>query len=101
MGQGEALGLKWKDIDRQRALLTMNAAAPDPDGPTAAAVAVRKYGGHCSQRQALRPDADTTKSKAGRRLVPLPAAILDLLLARAAAQEVERQTAGQLWLDQG
>lgn len=52
-------------------------------------------------QQALRPDADTTKSKAGKRLVPLPAAILDLLRAHAAAQAVEREAAAQLWLDQG
>lgn len=60
-----------------------------------------KYGGHCPQRQSLRPDADTTKTKAGKRFVPLPAAILDLLRAHAAAQAAERETAAQLWLHQG
>ena len=48
-----------------------------------------------------RPDFDTTKSRAGRRVVPLPAAVLDLLRDHAEAQAVQRRTAAQLWVDEG
>ncbi len=100
--QGEALGLKWEDVDWQRALLTIKRSRTRPRWAHGCGGSCgHKYGGHCPQRQSLRPDADTTKTKAGKRFVPLPAAMLDLLRAHAAAQEVERQTAGQLWLDQG
>jgi hypothetical protein len=31
-----------------------------------------KYAGHCPARQNVRPPTDTTKSRAGKRIVPLP-----------------------------
>jgi integrase len=44
---------------------------------------------------------DTTKSRAGRRVVPLPEAVLDLLRDHAKAQAVQRRTAAQLWVEEG
>lgn len=60
-----------------------------------------KYAGHCPARQNMRPLTDTTKSRAGNRIVPLPGAIVDLLLAHREFQSVERQRAAQLWSDEG
>ena len=48
-----------------------------------------------------RPDFDTTKSRAGRRVIPLPAAVLELLGDHAEVQAVQRRTAAQLWVDEG
>lgn len=48
----------------------------------------------------MRPPTDTTKCRAGQRIVPLPGAIVDLLLAHREAQSVERQRAGQLWSEE-
>jgi integrase len=48
-----------------------------------------------------RPDFDTTKSRAGRRVVPLPVAVLELLRDHAEVQAVQRRTAAQLWVDEG
>jgi integrase len=60
-----------------------------------------KYAGHCPNRLLSLPNSDTTKSRAGRRVVPLPVAILDLLRGHADAQAVQRRTAVQLWVDEG
>ena len=59
-----------------------------------------KYAGHCPARVETRPTPGTTKSKAGRRVVPLPAAV-DLLCAHREAQKAEQARATQLWVDQG
>jgi integrase len=75
--QGEALGLKWNDVDWQRALLTIRRSRTRPRYAHGCAPPCgHKYAGHCPARIAMRPDADTTKSKAGRRFVPVPAAVL-------------------------
>jgi integrase len=60
-----------------------------------------KYAGHCPSRQNVRPLTDTTKSRAGKRIVPLPGAIVDLLLAHGESQSAERQRAAQLWSEEG
>lgn len=100
--QGEALGLKWEDIDRQRCLLTIRRSRTRPRwGHGCDGRCGHKYGGHCPQRTAMRPDADLTKSKAGKRFVPLPGEILRLLDEHAGQQAAERQTAGSLWEDGG
>ena len=71
--QGEALGLKWEDVDWQRALLTIKRSRVRPRWAHGCGGSCgHKYGGHCPQRQALRPDADTTKSKAGQAVRPAP-----------------------------
>ena len=49
----------------------------------------------------VRPPTDTTKSRAGKRIVPLPGAIVDLLLAHKESQSMEQQRAGQLWSEEG
>ena len=46
-----------------------------------------------------RPDFDTTKSPAGRRVVPLPAAVLDCF--GTTLKLVQRRTAAQLCVDEG
>lgn len=100
--QGEALGLQWGDIDWTRAVLTIRRSRTRPRythgcDPSCG----HKYAGHCPDRVDDRPTTDTTKSRAGRRVVPLPAAILELLRTHAGDQAKERERAAQLWLDEG
>lgn len=57
----------------------------------------RKYGGHCPARQPLRAETAETKSRAGRRRMGLPDALVSLLRKHKEEQERERQTAAQLW----
>jgi len=71
--QGEALGLQWGDVDWSRAVLTIRRSRTLPRyahgcDPSCG----RKYAGHCPDRVDDRPTTDTTKSRAGRRVVPLP-----------------------------
>jgi len=100
--QGEALGLKWEDIDWDRALLSIRRSRTRPRWAHGCKPSCgHKCGGHCPQRRPLRPDADLTKSKAGKRFVPIPEAVLVLLRSHRTAQLVERQRAARLWHEGG
>ena len=78
--QGEALGLQWGDVDWSRSVLTIKRSRTRPRYEHRCQPHCgHKYAGHCPNRVLSRPDFDTTKSRAGRRVVPLPAAVLDLL----------------------
>ncbi|WP_262282626.1 site-specific integrase [Micromonospora sp. MA102] len=48
-----------------------------------------------------RPVAADTKSRAGRRSIGLPDALIDLLRQHLEEQDAERETAAQLWRDEG
>jgi integrase len=100
--QGEALGLQWGDVDWSRSVLTIKRSRTRPRYEHQCQPHCgHKYAGHCPNRVLSRPDVDTTKSRAGRRVVPLPEAVLDLLRDHAKAQAVQRRTAAQLWVDEG
>ena len=95
--QGEALGLKWDDIDWRTGLLSVKRSRTRPRYQHCCQpYCGHKHAGHCPARRNVRPLTDTTKSRAGKRIVPLPGAIVDLLLAHREAQSVERQRAAQL-----
>ena len=76
--QGEALGLEWGDVDWSRSVLTIKRSRTRPRYEHRCQPHCgHKYAGHCPNRVLSRPDFDTTKSRAGRRVVPLPEAVLD------------------------
>src|SRR5215217_5628695 len=100
--QGEALGLQWDDVDWSRSVLTIKRSRTRPRYEHRCLPHCgHKYAGYCPNRVLSRPDFDTTKSRAGRRVVPLPAAVLELLRDHAEVQAVQRRTAAQLWVDEG
>lgn len=100
--QGEALGLKWSDVDLQRKALIVRRARQRPrwahgcDGGCGHAMA-----GHCPQRIALRTETAETKSRAGRRLIGLPDEVVRLLELHQVRQDAERDAAGSLWNEGG
>jgi len=100
--QGEALGLKWSDVDLDSGTLTVRRALLRPkwqhgcDGQCG-----RKMPGHCPERVNERPVTADTKSRAGRRTIGLPDALIELLRQHRREQDVERETAAQLWRDEG
>jgi integrase len=100
--QSEALGLKWSDLDLDRATLTVRRGRQRPrwahgcDGTCG-----RRHGGHCPQRRPLRTDTAETKSRAGRRTIGLPDQIVALLRRHRDEQAAERRTAAQLWTEGG
>ncbi len=98
--QGEALGLKWSDVDWQTHTLTVSRTRLRPTyAHGCGGTCTHKRAGDCPDRIKTRPDTDSTKSKAGRRLIGLPAELVDLLRTHQTRQEVERQKAAQLWID--
>lgn len=57
--------------------------------------------GYCPERKQSRADTGPTKSRAGRRVMGLPAPLVLLLQAHKTKQEAERTAARQLWHDEG
>jgi integrase len=53
--------------------------------------------GFCAHRVLTRPAADETKSRARRRVIGIPEALLGILREHHAEQAHERERAGQLW----
>lgn len=98
--QGEALGLQWRDIDltTQTMAIRRNRLRPKYrhgcDGTCG-----RKYPGYCPERVPIRPDTDSTKSRAGRRYVGLPTPLVQVLRAHRATQNQERLRAGSMWTE--
>ena len=79
--QGEALGLRWDDLDLERPTLTVRRALQ------------RKPGGGLVLVE--------PKSAAGRRTVVLPRPLVTALRRQRVAQHEERLAAGSLWTDTG
>ena len=57
--------------------------------------------GYCPEREQTRADTGPTKSRAGRRVIGLPAPLVLLLQAHKAKQEAEGTAARQLWHNEG
>lgn len=96
--QGEALGLRWEDIDGDTQTITVRRARVRPRwAHGCSGAACGRQAGHCSARRALTPTTDSTKSQAGRRVVGLPDPLVLLLRAHKARQAEERLRAGSLW----
>ncbi len=79
--QGEALGLAWDAVDLEVGTLTVRQALQ------------RQVGGGL----VLVPP----KSRAGRRVVPMPAQLVEAVRTHRAAQAAERLVAGSMWVDSG
>lgn len=98
--QGEALGLKWSDVDLDAGILIVRRARLRPrwrhgcDGSCG-----QQHGGRCPQRIPERTETAETKSRAGRRTVGLPDQLVLLLRQHRVAQAAERDVAAQLWTE--
>jgi integrase len=99
--QGEALGLKWTDVDLANQVLYVRRSALRPryeHGCTAPCG--HAHGGYCPERRLVRPPTSTTKSRAGRRTVGIPDPLVALLRQHHAQQLKERRNSGSLWNEQ-
>ncbi|MCC3767291.1 site-specific integrase [Streptomyces sp. UNOC14_S4] len=101
--QGEALGLKWLDVDLDRGVLMVRRSRRRPQyahgcGDTDPC---GRKAGYCPQRQRTNPEVADTKSRAGRRAVGLPPQLVDLLREHRTKQDAERGAAGDKWTDEG
>ncbi|WP_203720654.1 tyrosine-type recombinase/integrase, partial [Paractinoplanes brasiliensis] len=100
--QGEALGLKWDhlDLDKQALRVRRNRLRPKYEHGCGGKPCGKKAG-YCSQRKQTNDDTDDTKSAAGRRVIGLPASVVQLLLEHKEVQGTERRRAAQLWQEGG
>ncbi|GGO58043.1 hypothetical protein GCM10012287_55300 [Streptomyces daqingensis] len=99
--QGEALGLKWSDVDMERGVLMVRRSRRRPRYAHGCGDTCGRKAGYCPQRQRTNPEKADTKSRAGRRVVGLLAQLADLLRVHQVKQEAERAKAGDTWADQG
>ncbi|MFJ3137067.1 tyrosine-type recombinase/integrase [Streptomyces sp. NPDC086843] len=100
--QGETLGLRWSDVDLDNEYhkLRRNRLRPKyrhgcPEGSPCG----RAAAGYCPDRVQVRRETKNTKSRAGRRAVPLPGPLVAMLRQHAKVQERERKAAGSLWVE--
>jgi integrase len=96
--QGEVLALRWRDINLDEATLRVRWTRLRPTydhgcGGTCG----RTHPGWCPRRRVTNGEVGETKSRAGRRVIGLPAQLVELLRAHRDAQAREREAARQLW----
>lgn len=97
--QGETLGLRWSDVDLDNEYLKLRRNRLRPrykHGCPETSPCGRAKAGYCPDKVQVRRKTKNTKSRAGRRAVPLPG---PLLRAHAETQERERKAAGDLWVE--
>ncbi|MFJ4469747.1 tyrosine-type recombinase/integrase [Streptomyces sp. NPDC089424] len=99
--QGEALGLKWADVDMERGVLMVRRSRRRPRYAHGCGDPCGRKAGYCPQRQRTNPETADTKSRAGRRSVGLPAQLVDLLRVHRAKQDAERAAAAEKWANEG
>lgn len=99
--QGEALGLKWEDVDLDKGTLRIRRSLLRPKYEHGCKGDCGRAAGWCPKRRNTRPVTGTVKSKAGRRTVGMPAPLIALLRKHRTEQNAERTVARQLWRDEG
>jgi len=95
--QGEALGLKWGDVDLAAGRLIVRRNRLRPAWNHGCGDTCGRRRGSCPQRYNSRPETAETKSRAGRRGIGLPPQLAELLRQHRVEQERERVAARQLW----
>ncbi|WP_340559406.1 tyrosine-type recombinase/integrase [Streptomyces sp. GSL17-111] len=99
--QGEALGLKWTDVDLDGGVLFVRRSRRRPRYAHGCGDTCGRKAGYCPERRRTNPETAETKSRAGRRAVGLPPQLADLLRRHRVEQDRERQAAGEHWHDDG
>ncbi|MFP3989382.1 site-specific integrase [Streptomyces sp. E11-3] len=99
--QGEALGLRWADVDLDNGVLWVRRSRRRPRYAHGCGDTCGRKAGYCPQRQRTNPETAETKSRAGRRAVGLPPQLVDLLRTHRVRQDVERTAAGDKWQEEG
>lgn len=100
--QGEALGLKWEDIDLEVGAMKIKRGRQRPKWQHGCSGDCgHEHGGYCPERLPLRAETADTKSRAGRRTVGIPDQLVELLKHHRDKQSADRVAAGSLWVEKG
>jgi integrase len=99
--QGEALALRWDDVDLGANSLRVRATRLRPVYEHGCDGGCGKTPGYCPRRRQSNGIVGTTKSAAGNRAVGLPEELVALLREHRRQQLAERIRAGSLWQEGG
>ena len=93
--------MAWSDVDLDAGFVRVRSTRHRPAYEHGCDGTCGKAAGWCPQRTQPNRMAGDTKSDAGRRVVSLPPALVELLQRHRAEQEQWRASARQLWQDGG
>ncbi|MFH9870272.1 tyrosine-type recombinase/integrase [Streptomyces lydicus] len=99
--QGEALGLRWSDVDLNAGILRVRKNRLRPKYLHGCGGECGRKPGYCKQRIRKNEDTANTKSRAGRRVIGVPDELARLLELHRQEQERERVRAAQEWHETG
>ncbi len=99
--QGEALALRWEDVDLEARSLRVRATRLRPVYEHGCDGDCGKSAGYCPRRRQVNGITGATKSGAGNRVVGLPDELVTLLNDHRRQQLEERIRAGSLWQEAG
>ncbi|MGW3629113.1 tyrosine-type recombinase/integrase [Streptomyces sp. NPDC005122] len=99
--QGEALGLRWSDVDLPNGILRVRKNRLRPKYLHGCGGDCGRSPGYCKQRVRKNEDTANTKSRAGRRAIGVPGELVKLLELHREEQNREHLIAGQEWRETG
>ncbi|MBL7494480.1 site-specific integrase [Frankia sp. AgB1.9] len=99
--QGEALGLRWPDLDLDAGVIRIRRGRLRPKYRHGCATPCGRKPGFCRDKVQIRADTKETKSRAGTRTIGLPDELIEILRRHKERQDKERAEAGNLWRDGG
>ncbi|GGO98520.1 tyrosine-type recombinase/integrase [Wenjunlia tyrosinilytica] len=99
--QGEALGLKWEDVDLEAGYIRTRKNRLRPKYAHGCGDTCGRKPGYCPERRQIRRETKPTKSRAGRRTIGLPDELVKLLCKHKEAQDRQRNEAADGWSEKG
>ncbi|MFE3775501.1 tyrosine-type recombinase/integrase [Streptomyces sp. NPDC059122] len=99
--QGEALGLKWEDVDFEAGVILVRRGRLRPRYKHGCGDKCGRKPGYCPQKINTRRETKDTKTRAGKRPIGVPEELLRLLKRHKEEQERERALARDLWVEKG
>ncbi|AOR33417.1 MULTISPECIES: site-specific integrase [Streptomyces] len=99
--QGEALGLKWEDVDFDAGVILVRRGRLRPRYQHGCGDKCGRKPGYCPQKTSVRRETKDTKTRAGKRPIGVPEELLKLLRRHREEQERERVLARDLWVEKG